>query len=68
MTTQRTLTDIPDDEVDQVVSDFESEGCAATKKKHATATSCIFSKRSIKHISPLEQTIDIATVDIRCCR
>lgn len=33
MTTQRTLTDIPDDEVDEVVSDFESEGCTVTKRK-----------------------------------
>ncbi len=29
----RTLTDIPDNEVDQVVRDFESEGATVTKKR-----------------------------------
>ncbi len=32
---ERTLTDIPEAEVDTVVSDFESEGCTATKSKQA---------------------------------
>jgi hypothetical protein len=31
--TTRTLSDIPDDEVDQVVGDFESEGCTVQKKR-----------------------------------
>lgn len=29
----KTLTDVPDEDVDQVVSDLESEGCTATKKQ-----------------------------------
>lgn len=33
MSTQRTITDIPPDQVDTVVADFESEGCTATKKQ-----------------------------------
>lgn len=33
MSTQRTLIDIPDDEVDEEVSDLESEGCTVQKKQ-----------------------------------
>jgi hypothetical protein len=33
MSTRRTITDIPTEDVDTVVSDFESEGCKATKTK-----------------------------------
>lgn len=33
MSKQRTLTDIPDDEVAEVVSDLESEGCTVQKKR-----------------------------------
>jgi hypothetical protein len=33
MATQRTITDIPSEEVDMVIGDFESEGCTATKKQ-----------------------------------
>ena len=32
MSIQRTLTDIPTSDVDEVVSDFESEGCTAVKE------------------------------------
>ncbi len=35
MTTQRTVTDIPADKVDQVVEDFESEGCSAVKSQQS---------------------------------
>jgi hypothetical protein len=33
MAIERVLTDIPTSEVDEVVSDFESEGCTVTKEK-----------------------------------
>ena len=33
MAIERVLTDIPESEVDEVVSDFESEGCIVTKAK-----------------------------------
>lgn len=33
MAIERILTDIPDSDLDQVVSDFESEGCTVTKEK-----------------------------------
>lgn len=35
MAKDRILTDIPESDLDQVVSDFESEGCTVTKKKQA---------------------------------
>ena len=35
MAIERTLTDIPDSDVSEVVSDFESEGCTVTKVKQA---------------------------------
>jgi hypothetical protein len=33
MSVQRTITDIPPEDVDTVVGDFESEGCTAVKKQ-----------------------------------
>ena len=33
MATQRVLTDIPENELDKVVEDFESDGCTVSKKK-----------------------------------
>ena len=33
MATKRVLTDIPGDEVNQVIEDFESEGCTVSKQK-----------------------------------
>ena len=33
MPTERVLTDIPESDVDEVVSDFESEGCTTKKEK-----------------------------------
>jgi hypothetical protein len=35
MSTQRTISDIPTEDVDTVVSDFESEGCKAIKTQQA---------------------------------
>lgn len=35
MATQKVITDIPDDDVDEVVEDFNSEGCNARKEKQA---------------------------------
>jgi hypothetical protein len=35
MSIERTLTDVPDSEVNQVVSDFVSEGCSVVKEKQA---------------------------------
>jgi hypothetical protein len=35
MPTERVLTDIPQDDVDQVIGDFESEGCTAVEEKQA---------------------------------
>ena len=33
MTKQRIMTDIPGNEVDEAVADFESEGCTVSKKQ-----------------------------------
>jgi hypothetical protein len=33
MSIQRKITDIPDDQVDDVIKDFESEACTAEKQK-----------------------------------
>ena len=33
MATERIITDIPEDEVDRIFNDFESEGCSAEKIK-----------------------------------
>ena len=33
MNNKKTLTNIPDSEVNQIVEDFESEGCQVEKKK-----------------------------------
>ncbi len=33
MATEKVLTDIPASDVDEVVSDFESEGCTVKKEK-----------------------------------
>ena len=35
MPIERVLTDIPESEVEQVVSDFESEGCSVSKERQA---------------------------------
>ena len=35
MAKQRVLTDISDDKVDQVIADFVSDGCTASKKQQA---------------------------------
>ncbi len=35
MAVERVLTDVPDSQVDEVVSDFESEGCTATKESQS---------------------------------
>jgi len=35
MPTEKVLTDIPQEDVDQVVEDFESEGCKATSERQA---------------------------------
>lgn len=35
MSTTRTLTDIPDEDVDEVVGDFESESCTVNKQKQS---------------------------------
>jgi len=33
MSAERVLRDIPEDELEEVIGDFESEGCTVTKKK-----------------------------------
>ncbi len=35
MPTENVLTDIPQDDVDQIIEDFKSEGCTAVKEKQA---------------------------------
>jgi hypothetical protein len=51
-TVQRTLTDIPDADVDEVVSDFESEGCTAEKMKQANG------KWTVTATCPLQSSSD----------